>query len=115
VEFIVGCANQPQPNQVLAISARIYALISSAIQYDDLPTVNLSHSAGFDAFATAYVTCSPSLDAISHSSVFCLDPHRHVFLALRQRFGEDAVKAYFNHVYLMFSSKPLLLMKSQYE
>jgi hypothetical protein len=61
---------------------------------------------------------SLSLSLSLHPSVFSRSTNplcSHVFLALRGRYGEPAVAACLNQVYLMFSSKPLLLMKSQYE
>lgn len=75
VAFLVGRTSAPQPNAPPEVAA-----------------ANLSHSAGFDAFATAYV-----------------------FASLQQRLGAEAVAARRNHVYLMWTNKPLLLIKSQYE
>ncbi len=51
----------------------------------------LSHSAGFDAFATAFV-----------------------FASYWDRFGEEKMRANANHVYLMYAQRPMLFIKSQY-
>lgn len=75
VEFIVGRVSQARPNHI-----------------EDIATLNLKHTAGFDAYATAYV-----------------------FRSLLQRFGDIVVQTHHNQVYLMYSSKPLFLVKSKYE
>jgi hypothetical protein len=76
VEYIVGLRVNSRPNHI----------------EDALPTLNLKHTAGFDAYATAYV-----------------------YLSILQRFGDVLVGTHFNQVYLMHSTKPLLLIKSKYE
>jgi target of EGR1 protein 1 len=57
----------------------------------NLQRPQLQHSAGFDAFATAYV-----------------------FASYWEKLCEAKIKQTANHVYLMYSDRPLLFMKSEY-
>jgi target of EGR1 protein 1 len=57
----------------------------------NLQKPQLSHSAGFDAFATAFV-----------------------FAAYMEKLGQEKMSESANHVYLMWSDRPMLFVKSKY-